>query len=285
VDRDADELRERVGEPRGRNRFQPVRLEGDLSWDQLARVESHLYALTGVFTDIRPRRHYVDGSLASHVLGYLGEIQRSQLETRAFADYRSGEVIGQAGIEALLQEDLRGRAGGRNLVVDVAGRVVDSLDEIEPVSGGSVTLTIDRDLQRAGEEAFLPDVLGERSKMGALVAMDVRNGDILALVSKPSFDPNDFAGGIDGDTWRSLIEDEWRPIQNRAIAGQYPPGSTYKPLVAAAALQERLVDPKKKVFCPGTFRLGRRTYRCWTRGGHGWMDMHQALVQSCGVFL
>jgi penicillin-binding protein 2 len=284
VDRDADELRALVGHPRGRDRFKPVRLEGDLSYDQLARVESHLYALTGVFTDIRPRRHYVQGPLAAHVLGYIGEIQRSQLERRAYAEYRAGEVIGQAGIEALLQEDLRGRAGGRNLVVDVAGRVVDALDEIDPVRGGSVTLTLDLDLQRAGEEAFLPDVLGERPKIGALVAMDVRTGDVLALVSKPSFDPNDFAGGIDSETWQALTQDEWRPIQNRAIAGQYPPGSTYKPLVAAAGLQEHLIDPKKKVFCPGSFRLGRRTYRCWKRGGHGWMDMHQALVQSCDVY-
>lgn len=284
VDRDAGELQSLVGDPRGRDRFKPVRLEGDLSYDQLARVESHLYALTGVFTDIRPRRHYVEGPLAAHVLGYIGEIQRAQLERRAYAEYRAGEVIGQAGIEALLQEDLRGRAGGRNLVVDVAGRVVDALDEIDPVRGGSVTLTLDLDLQRAGEEAFLPDVLGERPKIGALVAMDVRNGDVLALVSKPSFDPNDFAGGIDSETWKSLIQDEWRPIQNRAIAGQYPPGSTYKPLVAAAGLQEHLIDPNKKVFCPGSFRLGRRTYRCWKRGGHGWMDVHQALVQSCDVF-
>ena len=284
LDRDPEQLRERVGTPRGRNRFKPVRLADDLSQDEYNRVESHLFALTGVFTDIRPRRRYVEGPLASHVLGYIGEIQRAQLETRAYADYRSGDVVGQAGVEALLQSDLRGRAGGRNLVVDVAGRVVDALDEIEPVRGGSVTLTLDRDLQRAGEDAFLPDVLGERTKIGALVAMDVRTGDVLALVSKPSFDPNDFAGGIDAETWQSLIEDEWRPIQNRAISGQYPPGSTYKAIVAAAGLQEGLVDPQKKVFCPGTFRLGRRTYRCWKRGGHGWVDMHQSMVQSCDVF-
>ncbi|MGH0032148.1 MAG: penicillin-binding protein 2 [Myxococcota bacterium] len=284
IDRDAAAMAERVGSPRGRNRFKAVRLADDLSQDEYSRVESHLFALTGVFTDIHPRRNYVEGPLASHVLGYIGEIQRSQLETRAYAEYQSGDVIGQAGVERLLQSDLRGRGGGRNLVVDVAGRVVGSLDEIEPVRGGSVTLTLDRDLQRAGEEAFLPDVLGERSRIGALVAMDVRTGDVLAMVSKPSFDPNDFAGGIDGETWKGLVEDEWRPIQNRAIAGQYPPGSTYKPLVAAAGLQEGLVDPRKKVFCPGTFRLGRRTYRCWKRGGHGWMDMHQAIVQSCDVF-
>ncbi len=284
VDRDAEALSARVGNPSGRGRFQPVRLAGDLSYDQRARVESHLYALPGVVSDVRPRRHYVGGELAAHLLGYLGEIQREQLETRRFADYRQGEVIGQAGIESVLQAELRGRAGGRNLVVDVAGRVVDVLAEIEPLPGGRVTLTLDRDLQQAAEDAFLPDVLGEPAKIGALVALDVRSGDVLALVSKPAFDPNDFAGGIDAATWTALISDERRPIQNRAISGQYPPGSTYKPFVAAAGLEESLVEPEKKIFCPGSFRLGRRTYRCWKRGGHGWVDLRRAIVESCDVY-
>ena len=284
IDREVEALREEVGKPRGRRRFQPVRLAGDLSYDQLARVESHLYALPGVFTDVTPRRHYVGGTLGAHVLGYIGEIQRAQLETREFADYRAGEVIGQAGVESLHQASLRGRAGGRNQVVDVAGRVVDILDEIEAVRGGSVTLTLDRDLQRAAEAAFLPDVLGEREKIGAVAAIDVRTGDVLALMSKPSFDPNDFAGGIAAEKWNGLTKDEWRPIQNRAISGQYPPGSTYKAIVAAAALQEGLTDPSRKIYCPGKFKLGRRTYRCWKREGHGWMDLHSSLVQSCDVY-
>ena len=284
IDGDAGDFRRRVGSPTGRQRFQPVRLAGDLSDDEFARLESHLFALPGVFTDRRPRRHYVGGHLAAHVLGYIGEIQREQLETRAFADYRAGEVIGQAGVEALLQHELRGLAGGRNQVVDVAGRVVDVLDEIEPVPGGSVTLTLDLDLQRAAEDAFLPDVLGEPARIGALVAIDVRTGDVLALVSKPSFDPNDFAGGIEAARWKQLIEDEWRPIQNRAISGQYPPGSTYKVIVAAAALEEGIATPGQKVYCPGSYRLGRRSYRCWKAAGHGWVDLHRALVESCDVF-
>ena len=143
IDREAEALSAQVGNPRGRRRFQPVRLAGDLSYDQRARVECHLYALPGVVSDVRPRRHYVGGELAAHLLGYLGEIQREQLETRRFADYRQGEVIGQAGIESVLQVELRGRAGCRNLVVDVAGRVMDVLAEIEPLPGGRVTLTLD----------------------------------------------------------------------------------------------------------------------------------------------
>jgi len=284
IDRDAGELQTALGTPRGRARFQPVQLAADLSYDQRARLESHLYALTGVVTDVRPRRHYVEGELAAHLLGSIGEIQRAQLETRRFADYRSGEVIGQSGVESVMQSELRGRAGGRNLVVNVAGRVEGMLDEIEPVPGGTVTLTLDLDMQRAAEAAFLPEVLGEPSRMGAVVALDVRSGDVLAMVSKPSYDPNAFAGGIAAGTWRGLVEDEWRPLQNRVIAGNYPPGSTYKAFVAAAGLEEGLVDPARKVFCPGTFRLGRRTYRCWKKGGHGPVDMHRALVESCDVY-
>jgi penicillin-binding protein 2 len=284
LDQDPGELSERVGNPRGRRRFQSVRIAKDLPYDSRTRVESHLYALPGVFTDVSPRRYYVGGSLAAHVLGYTGEIQTSQLEKRAFADYRSGDVIGQAGVESRYESVLRGRAGGRNVVVDVAGRVDEVLDEVEATPGGTVMLTIDRDLQRVAEEAFLPDVIGGEEKRGAVVALDPRNGDVLVLVSRPSFDPNSFAGGIDSKTWKELTESEGRPIQNRAIAGQYPPGSTYKVFVAAAGLEEGAITPEDRVFCPGTFKLGRRTYRCWKRGGHGWVNLHEALARSCDVF-
>ena len=283
LDTDSATLDQKIGTPRGRSRFQPVKLAGDVSYDQLARVESHRYALPGVVTDIQPRRHYVEGDFASHAIGYIGEIQSRQLEQSEFEDYRSGEVIGQTGIEKLLEPDLRGRKGGRNLVVDVAGRIVDVLDEEFPLPGGTVMLTIDRDLQKAAEDAFLPDVLGEPSKLGAVVALDVRNGDVLALVSKPSFDPNDFSGGIDSATWKQLSSSEWRPIQNRAVSGQYPPGSTYKVIVAAAALQDG-IDPGEPVYCPGKFKLGRRTFHCWKREGHGPVDLRDAIKKSCDIY-
>ena len=284
LDRDPSELSERVGTPRGRARFQSVRIARDLPYDSRTRVESHLYALPGVFTDVSPRRYYVGGSLAAHVLGYTGEIQVEQLEKRSFADYRSGDVIGQAGVESRFESVLRGRAGGRNVVVDVAGRVDEVLDEVEAAPGGTLVLTIDRDLQRVAEDAFLPDVIGGEEKRGAVVALDPRNGDVLVLVSQPTFDPNSFAGGIDSATWKRLMESEGRPIQNRALAGQYPPGSTYKVVLAAAGLEEGAIDPEERVFCPGTFKLGRRTYRCWKRGGHGSVNLHEALKRSCDVF-
>ncbi len=285
IDADAGELSAKVGRPRGRKRFQQVRVAGDLGYDQRVRVESHLFGLPGVVTDVQPRRHYVAGQLAAHVLGYLGEVQGHQLTAEDFAGYRSGEFVGQAGVEALRQKQLRGRAGGRNLVVDVAGRVVGPpLDEIEPAPGGSVRLSIDLDLQRAAEKAFLPEVLGGRTNTGALVALDIRTGEVLAMVSKPAFDPNDFAGGIEVEIWNALLADEWRPIQNRVISGQYPPGSTYKAVVAAAAMEDGLAAPARKLFCPGSFRYGTRTYRCWKPAGHGWVNLERALVESCDVF-
>jgi penicillin-binding protein 2 len=284
LDQDPSELSERVGAPKGRTRFQSVRIAKDLPYDSRTRVESHLYALPGVFTDVSPRRYYVGGSLAAHVLGYTGEIQAGQLEKRSYADYRSGDVIGQSGVESRFESILRGRAGGRNVVVDVAGRVDEVLDEVEATPGGTLVLTIDRDLQRVAEDAFLPDVIGGEEKRGAVVVLDPRNGDVLALVSRPTFDPNSFAGGIDSATWTQLMENEGRPIQNRALAGQYPPGSTYKVFLAAAGLEERAIAPDDRVFCPGTFKLGRRTYRCWKRGGHGSVNLHEALMRSCDVY-
>jgi penicillin-binding protein 2 len=284
IDADGRFLRERVGEPRGRRRFQPVRVAGDLSYDHRARVESHLYALPGVRTDVTPRRHYLEGPLAAHLLGSIGEIQPEQLQSSEFASYRQGEVVGQSGVEKLFERELRGKSGGRNVVVNVAGRVMEVLDEQPPEPGGSVVLSLDLDLQRAAEEGFLPDVIGEPAKMGALVALDPRNGDLLAMVSKPAYDPNDFAGGIDAETWQRLTGDRWRPLQNRALSGQYPPGSAYKPFVAAAGLHDSVVSPSHAVFCPGFYRLGNRTYRCWKREGHGVVDMRRALKESCDVY-
>ncbi len=285
VEQEPEVLRESFGAPRGRARFQPVRLVEDLSWPQLARVETHLYAIPGALTEVRPQRHYPDAGLLGHLLGTVGEVRAEQLETRRFADYRAGELVGQSGIEALLEPHLRGRAGGRNVVVDVAGREVELLDEVEPLPGGRTHLTLDVDLQRAADEGF--DAVAERDDglvSGAAVAMDARSGEILVLLSRPRFDPNAFTGSLDPESWRALREDPQKPLQNRALAGQYPPGSTWKTFVAAAALADGTIDPRARVWCPGHFRLGRRTYRCWKREGHGAVDLHEALVRSCDVY-
>ena len=284
LERDPSDLSDRVGAPQGRKRFQPVELDGDMGEGRLARVEAHRFAMSGVVTDMRPRRHYLEATRAAHLLGSIGEIQPAQLGQDRFRDYGAGEIVGQTGLEARLEGHLRGRAGGRNVIVDVAGREMGEIDEIQPDPGGRAVLNIDLDLQRVAEAGFLSDDPEKPDRMGALVALDPRNGEVLAMLSRPTYDPNDFAGGIDAQIWKGLIGDEWVPLQNRAIAGQYSPGSTFKAIVAVAGLAEGELDPAEEVFCPGYYRLGRRTYRCWKRVGHGNVDLAQALVHSCDVY-
>ncbi len=280
-------LAERVERRRGRERFQPMLVQADLPYESLARVETHRYALPGVITEVRPRREYVDGDLGAHLLGTLGEIRADQLEKPEFQGYRAGEIVGQTGLEHALEPTLRGSAGGRNVIVDVAGREVERLDEVDPVPGSDVTLAIDLDLQQAAGDAFRadhPDNPHDDGRLGALVALDPRNGDVLAMVSRPAFDPNAFAGGVDARTWRGLMQDPHKPLQNRAVQGQYPPGSTYKAFVAAAGLEAGLITPSTRVFCPGSWWYGNRSFRCWKKEGHGSVDLHTSLVRSCDVY-
>jgi len=284
LDRDPVEIAARVGQPRGRWRFKPVSLSKDLPLEQRARIAAHRYAMPGVELYRKPLRDYVYRDLAAQLLGTIGEIDAAELEIEAFSNYRSGETIGKTGIEAANEIHLRGRAGGVNLIVDVAGREIDEIDRREPMPGGRLVLSLDLDLQRVAEGAFRSEDPEQPDKMGALVALDPRNGDVLALVSAPSYDANEFAGGIDRETWRALNLATWRPLQNRAIAGVYPPGSTYKAIVAAAGLAEGIIDETTEVVCPGHFRLGRRVYRCWKRGGHGVVNLASALAESCDVY-
>ncbi|HEB88879.1 MAG TPA: penicillin-binding protein 2 [Deltaproteobacteria bacterium] len=282
--RDPREIAATVGQPRGRRRFQAVALEKDLARVEHAKIATHRYAMPGVELHRKPLRDYVYGSLAAQLLGTIGEVGPKELKSEAFADYRQGETVGKTGIEAANEEHLRGRAGGVNLIVDVGGREIDEIDRVEPIPGGRLVLSLDLDLQQAAEAAFRSDDPETPDRMGALVALDPRNGDVLALVSEPAYDANIFAGGIDQAAWRALNQDEWRPLRNRAIAGVYPPGSTYKAIVAAAGLAEGVIDETTVVNCPGYFRLGRRVYRCWKRGGHGPVDLEAALRGSCDVF-
>ena len=279
-----DGLRTRIGDPRGRRRFQPVVLNGDLAYEHFAQIESHRYALPGVVTNIGPLRYYAEGGLAAHLLGSIGEIASPQLKMPAFSGYTQGEIVGKFGLEQNLESHLRGSAGGRNMVVDVAGREIELLEEVSPVPGGRVVLTLDLDLQRVAEEAFRSDDPEVPDKMGALVVMDPRNGEILAMLSSPAYDPNSFSGGISSEVWEGLTSDPWKPLRNRAVSGQYSPGSTYKPIVALAGLSEGVLTPEETVFCPGHYRLGRRVYRCWKRGGHGEVNLADALRGSCDVY-
>jgi penicillin-binding protein 2 len=276
---DEAELLQRHGRPSGAARFKPQLVLQDLDRAAFARIGERLWALPGVHSEYRTLRDYRYGEMSAHLLGWLGEIDPESLEDREYQGYRPGDVVGRKGIEKLLERELRGRPGGENWLVDAHGRELELLSAVEPQPGLNVTLTLDRRLQQVAEHA-----LDERGKAGAIVALDPRNGEVLVLASRPGFDPNRFASGIDGAEWKALMNDARAPLHFRALQGQYPPGSTYKLVTAIAGLEEGVIRPGLQVHCGGSFRLGRRTYRCWRRGGHGVVDVHKALVQSCDVF-
>jgi penicillin-binding protein 2 len=273
------ELAERLGEPTGRARFQTRVLLKDIDRETLARVDARLWALPGVLTAASPLRAYRFGVSAAHVLGTLGEINRRQLAAKRYAGYRLADIVGQSGVESLLESDLRGRPGGRSVLVDVQGRELELLGEVAAQPGNNVILTIDHRIQQAAEEA-----LGGTGRSGAVVALDPRTGEVLALVSRPAVDPNRFSSGIDHEAWQALLDDPRKVLQNRALSGQYPPGSTYKVVTAIAGLEEGVIDLDRTVHCSGGYRLGRKRYRCWKRSGHGEVNLHRALVESCDVF-
>jgi penicillin-binding protein 2 len=281
---DAANLDAKVGPSTGLARFRPVTLVDDLDWERLARVESHGYALPGVETFEQSRRFYPGGRLAAHLLGSLGEIQARQLGSGDYPSYRQGDVIGQTGLEARFESHLRGEIGKRQVVVDAAGREIEQLRESLPQLGGRVVLALDRDLQEIAEAGLAEPTDGQPYRMGAAVALDVRTGDVLALASSPTYDPNVFATRIPSETWSALTGDEWKPLRNRAVQNHYPPGSVHKAVMAAAALAEGVADRSTRVYCPGHYYFGGRRFSCWKKEGHGSVDVIAALQRSCDVF-
>jgi penicillin-binding protein 2 len=276
---EAAETLERFGAPSGSARFNALRVAYDFDRDAFARLQARLWALPGVLTDVALVRSYRFGASAAHLLGWLGEIDAAQLNQRDYQGYRRGDVLGKQGIERLLDRELRGRPGGRNVEVDAHGRELRVLSRVEPQLGRNVVLTLDHRLQLAAEQAL--DRIG---KAGAVVALDPRSGEVLVLATRPAYDPNAFAIRMDSELWEALRRDPRTPLHNRALKGVYPPGSVYKLVTAIAALEEGVVTPHTEVHCAGAYRLGRRTYRCWKKGGHGTVNVHTALVQSCDVF-
>ncbi len=257
--------------------FRPVCLKRDMSRDELAVIETQRFNLSGVMIKVRPQRHYAWGKLASHVLGYLGEISESQLKTGKFSGNKRGDLIGKSGVEWKWQPFLNGMRGGEQVEVDAAGRKIRVISRKPPVSGASIYLTIDKDLQAMVERAL-------DGKKGAIVAMDPNDGQILAMASTPSFNPNVFIRGIDRATWREISTSKDFPLQNRALCGQYPPGSVFKIIVALAGLEEGVIDPEEEIVCNGIYMLGQHKYRCWKRYGHGKVNIHRALRESCDIY-
>ncbi|MDQ5986069.1 MAG: Peptidoglycan D,D-transpeptidase MrdA [Syntrophus sp. SKADARSKE-3] len=257
--------------------FVPIRIEKNISRDKLAVIETHALDLPGVVAEVVPVRKYVSGEMLAQVIGYTGEVSQEELDKNDMDDLSPGDTVGKYGIEKYLDAYLGGKSGAEQVEVNVIGKVVKALGRVEPVAGYNVMLTIDARLQEAAWAAV-------EGRPGAVVVMDPRDGSILALVSSPSFDPNLFNGGITTKEWEKLSKNLLHPMENRAVSGQYPPGSTYKIVAAAAALEEGLIKEDTKFFCNGAFTLGNRTYRCWQKHGHGWVSLHRALVESCDVY-
>jgi penicillin-binding protein 2 len=275
--RDEAELLENMRKARARLGNRAFPLISDMTWDEFAIVESVKLDLPGMVVDVQPVRSYPHGALAAHLIGYLGEINDRELKQKDFAGYQQGDFIGKYGLERTYERILRGKNGGKNVEVDVGGREGKVLNEIEPTPGNDLYLTIDYKVQKAAEEAL-------EAKEGAVVALDPRNGEVLAMVSRPALDPSVFATGAKSKVWRSLINDPHKPLNNRAIQGTYAPGSTYKLFTAAAGIETRAITPTAATGCPGSYTLGNHTYRCWRKRGHGSVALHKAIVQSCDTY-
>jgi penicillin-binding protein 2 len=257
--------------------FVPILLERNIGLEKLAVVETHALELPGVVTEMTPVRKYLNGEMTAQIIGFTGEVSREELDRNTTNNLKTGDIIGKFGIEKYLDTYLRGKSGAEQVEVNVSGKAIRSLGRIPATIGDNVVLTIDSALQEAAWSA-----IGNRT--GAVVVLDPRNGAVLALVSSPSFNPNLFNGRISFDDWERLSNDPGHPMENRSISGQYPPGSTYKPIIAAAALEEGLITPETTFYCNGTFELGDRVFRCWQPKGHGHVNLHRALVESCDVY-
>jgi penicillin-binding protein 2 len=274
---DLAELRRRWEKGKGRAKYYPIVIASGIDRDQLEFLEENQLWLPGIDIEMKPIRLYPSGILASHLLGYLGEIAENELALDQFRDYNPGDYVGKSGLERSWENSLHGRDGGRQIEVDARGRYLRTLSETRPTVGKSMVLTIDQALQQATEKAF-------GNQAGAAVLMDVNSGEILAFASNPGFDPALFTGRMPSDVWKSYLDDKRNPLENKALKGQYPPGSTYKIIIALAGLENGLIDERTTVDCKGSYEVGTDTFRCWEKRGHGTVDLKRAIRESCDVY-
>ncbi len=256
----------------------PIKIKSDIPMDEVARVEAHRVYIPGVSIQIEPKRNYPYGASLAHVLGYVSEISDEELKNKKkHKDYSPGDYIGKYGLERSYENELRGVDGEKRVEVDAIGREVRTLDIIDPVPGHSLHLNLDLELQLTADKAL-------ETRKGAAVAVNPKTGGVLVLASRPGFDPNKFASGIIKQDWQKIAMDKAHPLQNRAIQGGYPPGSTFKVLVAMKALDLGVINERTTFGCGGGFAYGNRVFKCWKKGGHGSVAVHRAIVESCDVF-
>jgi penicillin-binding protein 2 len=272
---DREEIADRI--QKHKDPFTPIKLKDGLTFEQVAYIEARLSDYPALTIDVEETRHYLYGEVGAHLVGYLGKLNASQMQKTDFRDVPPESFIGQWGVERLYDKILRGTPGKRVIEVDALGRQLRLLLEEPPRKGDDLYLSIDIGLQQAAEKAF-----GDRS--GALVAFKPTTGEVLGLVSKPSFDPNLFSRGISYADWLDLVRDERHPMLNRALQSQYPPGSTFKVVTAAAALETGAVTPRTEFYCSGNLKEGRWSFGCWKKSGHGRISLYRAIVESCDIY-
>jgi penicillin-binding protein 2 len=267
----------RMARTSGVRKFQPIRLLSNVDWKTVALLEANQMALAGISVSPEPLRNYRYEALFSHAFGYMGEINQGELGKEHYKRYRMGDVIGKTGLERILEKHLKGSDGQRQVEVNSLGRIIQGTAEDPPIPGDRIVLSIDYDLQKALEDAF-----GESS--GGGVVLNPNNGEVLAIVSRPAYNPNLFSGGIPKEPWQELVNDPKHPLTNKTTSGQYPPGSVFKIVMAVAGLEEKVIGPHDSAYCRGYVSFGGRRYHCWKRRGHGKVDFFKAIVQSCDVY-
>jgi penicillin-binding protein 2 len=269
-------VREIVNRHRKEPTYRPITIVLDASIAQVSAVKARRLELPDVVVELVPTRRYPE-KLAAHAFGYVGEV--SDKDVGDDESLKSGDIVGQAGIEKVYNAQLMGIDGARRVVVNSVGREIRVLDEQEPIEGKRLQLTLDYDLQKAVEDGFR--VAGFN---GAAVVLDPQNGEVLAFASLPEYDPNAFAAGIDRASFSALLNDELKPLQDRAIQGRYSPGSTFKMAVALAGLEEGIITPSFHATCAGHATFYGHTFACWKKPGHGTIDLRHAIEQSCDVY-
>src|ERR1700757_23528 len=273
---DPNEVRTRIRRFAALPQYQPIFLKEDITPDELQFIEAHRNELPELDTIMAHRRLYPRNGFMAHLIGYVGEVTEDMLNQSAFELYNAGDVVGISGVERQYNTMLMGQNGSRQALVDSHGREVGRLGETEAVPGKQLRLTVDIDLQIAAEQALA-------GKNGAIVAMDPRTGEILAMVSGPTFDPNDFAVHVSRDQWNKLVTDPDKPLLNKAIQAQLAPGSTFKIIMSVAGWQEGIAQ-NLHVNCTGGAEFYGRRFGCWVKGGHGAVSLEKAIYQSCDVF-
>lgn len=260
-------------------RFESIPLRFRLSDEEVARFAVNRHRFPGVEIEARLARHYPMGQLAAHVVGYVGRIDENDLRSLDYSNYAGTSHVGKVGIERSYEALLHGGVGHQQVETNAQGRTLRVLERTLPRPGNDIYLTLDSRLQAVAEHAFA-------GRRGALAAIDPLTGEVLALVSMPTYDPDAFVNGIDADDYAALQQSPSQPLFNRALQGQYPPGSTIKPFIGLAGLEYKQAHPEHKVYCPGWYQLsgGEHKYRDWKRGGHGLVNLNTAIAQSCDVY-